>query len=239
MLSSIRRGFGGQAGATPPRKIAVRVRGGYDPETIRAEAGAPLPIVFRREESAPCSEQVAFPTFVKGSVRSPTRPPRPGVTLCRGPTATVLMVSGALDTYTVASFRDAAERCDMARAHLIVNLSEATLVDSSGLRALLMLRDRAERAGRSIGIVHANSDLTGIFVIVGLTTGVVVGATEDRVAASLDNGCPVPARSLRAAAPGRQSNTLSPLTRVQRDTTGTAATTPTPAGTSTGEVAFK
>ena len=40
MLSSIRRGFGGQAGATPPRKIAVRVRGGYDPETIRAEAGA-------------------------------------------------------------------------------------------------------------------------------------------------------------------------------------------------------
>lgn len=47
--------------------VHVRVQGGYSPETIRAEAGVPLRIVFRREESAPCSEQVVFPAFGKSA----------------------------------------------------------------------------------------------------------------------------------------------------------------------------
>lgn len=47
--------------------VRVRVLGGYSPDTIRAEAGVPLRIVFRREESAPCSEQVVFPAFGKSA----------------------------------------------------------------------------------------------------------------------------------------------------------------------------
>ncbi|RDI76241.1 Cupredoxin-like domain [Gaiella occulta] len=43
--------------------VRVRVLDGYSPDTIRAQAGVPLRIVFRREESAPCSEQVVFPAF--------------------------------------------------------------------------------------------------------------------------------------------------------------------------------
>jgi plastocyanin domain-containing protein len=67
MLGAIRRSLGGQAGATPTREIFVRVRGGYDPDTIRAEAGMPLLVVFRRDESTPCSEQVVFPAFGKSA----------------------------------------------------------------------------------------------------------------------------------------------------------------------------
>lgn len=68
MLGSIRRGFVTRsADTTARREISVRVRGGYLPDTIRAEAGVPLRIVFRREESAPCSEQVVFPAFGKSA----------------------------------------------------------------------------------------------------------------------------------------------------------------------------
>ena len=55
------------AGAAPGREVRVRVLGGYMPDTIRAEAGVPLRIVFRREESAACSEQVVFPAFGKSA----------------------------------------------------------------------------------------------------------------------------------------------------------------------------
>ena len=52
-----------QSDAHEPRQVRVRVAGGYVPDTIRAEAGVPLRILFFRVETAPCSEQVVFPAF--------------------------------------------------------------------------------------------------------------------------------------------------------------------------------
>lgn len=43
----------------------MHVRGGYHPATIYGEVGVPLRVVFEREESSPCSEQVVFPDFGK------------------------------------------------------------------------------------------------------------------------------------------------------------------------------
>lgn len=48
-------------------EVRVRVNGGYEPDTISAEAGLPLRIVFRREETAACSERVVFPDFGKSA----------------------------------------------------------------------------------------------------------------------------------------------------------------------------
>jgi Cu+-exporting ATPase len=39
----------------------VRVRGVYMPAEIHLKAGLPARLVFRREETAPCSERVVFP----------------------------------------------------------------------------------------------------------------------------------------------------------------------------------
>ncbi len=49
----------------------VRVRGGYEPDTVFARAGQPLRIVFRREETAPCSERVVFPFFGRSAMLPP------------------------------------------------------------------------------------------------------------------------------------------------------------------------
>ena len=45
----------------------VLVRGGYTPDTIVAVAGRPLRLIFRREESSPCSEMVVFDSFGKSA----------------------------------------------------------------------------------------------------------------------------------------------------------------------------
>lgn len=40
--------------------IEIEVRGGYRPAAVRARAGVPLRIVFRREDEDACSERVVF-----------------------------------------------------------------------------------------------------------------------------------------------------------------------------------
>jgi plastocyanin domain-containing protein len=69
MFTSIRHrlGAGPLTRVAPAREVRVRVRGGYVPDTIRAEVGVPLRIVFRREESSACSELVVFPAFGKSA----------------------------------------------------------------------------------------------------------------------------------------------------------------------------
>lgn len=50
------------------RTTVVRVRGGYEPDTIHARVGEPLRLTFRREETAPCSGRVVFPDLGKSAM---------------------------------------------------------------------------------------------------------------------------------------------------------------------------
>ncbi len=43
--------------------ITVVVRGGYSPSTINAKVGAPLRLLFDRQETSGCSEEVVIPAF--------------------------------------------------------------------------------------------------------------------------------------------------------------------------------
>ena len=45
------------------QEVTIVVRGGYDPATIRVKAGSPVRLVFDRQETAGCSEEVVFPDF--------------------------------------------------------------------------------------------------------------------------------------------------------------------------------
>lgn len=66
-LSGFRRRIG--VHATPATR--VRVRGGYSPDSVYGRVGEPLRLVFRREETAVCSEQVVFPHFGKSAMLPP------------------------------------------------------------------------------------------------------------------------------------------------------------------------
>ncbi len=62
MLQSLRRS------RKPIPATLIRVRGGYHPDTVYGRAGELLRLVFRREETAPCSERVVFPDFGKSAM---------------------------------------------------------------------------------------------------------------------------------------------------------------------------
>jgi plastocyanin domain-containing protein len=51
------------ASADGPAEVRIAVRGGYDPATIRVPTGKPVRLVFDRQESSGCSEEVVFPAF--------------------------------------------------------------------------------------------------------------------------------------------------------------------------------
>ncbi len=45
------------------QSITIVVHGGYSPSTIRVRAGEPVTLVFDRQETSSCSEEVVFPDF--------------------------------------------------------------------------------------------------------------------------------------------------------------------------------
>lgn len=51
------------ASATERPEVTIVVRGGYTPAVIRTAAGRPIRLVFDRQESSSCSEEVVFPDF--------------------------------------------------------------------------------------------------------------------------------------------------------------------------------
>lgn len=59
------------------RAVRIRVKGGFEPDTVLARVNEPLRLVFRREETASCSERVVFPELG----RSATLPPFQDVSL--------------------------------------------------------------------------------------------------------------------------------------------------------------
>ena len=44
-------------------EVRITVRGGYDPGTIRVPVGRPVKLVFDRQETSGCSEEIVFPAF--------------------------------------------------------------------------------------------------------------------------------------------------------------------------------
>ncbi|MFL5604892.1 MAG: cupredoxin domain-containing protein [Gemmatimonadaceae bacterium] len=50
-------------GTAGRNEVAITVRGGYSPAVIRTPAGKPVRLVFDRQESSSCSEEVVFPDF--------------------------------------------------------------------------------------------------------------------------------------------------------------------------------
>jgi len=53
------------------QETLITVKGGYSPDVIVVEAGKPVRLNFRREETAACSEQVLFPDFNQQATLTP------------------------------------------------------------------------------------------------------------------------------------------------------------------------
>ena len=45
------------------QEAMIAVRGGYDPGTVTVKAGSPVRLVFDRQETSSCSEEIVLPDF--------------------------------------------------------------------------------------------------------------------------------------------------------------------------------
>lgn len=62
------RGTRTSAGPDGYQEAMVLVKGGYTPDAILAEAGRPIRLLFRREDTSSCSEMVVFGDFGKSAL---------------------------------------------------------------------------------------------------------------------------------------------------------------------------
>lgn len=45
------------------QEVEIEVRGGYDPGIVRLKRGVPARLVFNRQETSSCSEEIVIPAF--------------------------------------------------------------------------------------------------------------------------------------------------------------------------------
>ncbi|HEX7938919.1 MAG TPA: cupredoxin domain-containing protein [Gemmatimonadaceae bacterium] len=58
-----RRGVAAGVASDGAQTVRIRVQGGYSPQTIRVKRGGPVKLVFDRQETAPCSEEIVLADF--------------------------------------------------------------------------------------------------------------------------------------------------------------------------------
>jgi plastocyanin domain-containing protein len=58
-----RRAVSARSSGTGPQQIRIVVAGGYTPDLIVARRDTPLKLIFDRQESNPCSDEIVLPEF--------------------------------------------------------------------------------------------------------------------------------------------------------------------------------
>jgi plastocyanin domain-containing protein len=60
-LAARSKAAAGMAGGV--QEVTIRVKGGYDPADVQVQRGVPVRLVFDRQESSGCSEEIVIPDF--------------------------------------------------------------------------------------------------------------------------------------------------------------------------------
>jgi anti-sigma B factor antagonist len=97
----------------------------------------------------------------------------------------ILALDGELDIYTVVGFRQESDKVDPGATQVVVDLTDVSLLDSSGLGALVSLLNRARAAGGLLGIICPQRHLRRVFEITGLRRAFVFGDDLDGVRSAL------------------------------------------------------
>lgn len=101
---------------------------------------------------------------------------------------TVVTLGGELDIYTVASFRQDLEQLDPAAAPVVIDLTDVTLLDSSGLGALVSLLNRARAGQGQLGLICPHRRLRRVFEITGLRRAFVFGDDFEAIRTAFAQG---------------------------------------------------
>ncbi len=103
----------------------------------------------------------------------------------------VLGLVGNLDIYTTPTFQEHLRRYDPAEVHLVIDLTGVQLLDSTGLGALVSLRNRARRDGGRLGLICPDHRVMRMFWFTGLRPAFAFGDDLATVRSALAEGAGV------------------------------------------------
>lgn len=89
-------------------------------------------------------------------------------------------VAGEIDASTAPTLDDALRILPVGNGTVVVDVSDVTFIDSSGLRVLISVATRAEEAGRSVILEQPSPTVTRLLEITGLTEmfGLAIDPTD-------------------------------------------------------------
>jgi anti-anti-sigma factor len=96
-------------------------------------------------------------------------------------TVVVVSVTGDLDLWNAPSLEQRLSRClENGQCWIVVDLSQASFLDSSGLGALTASMRRIERKGGRLVVVNRSTQMRRVFELTGLVRVLNVVPTRDR-----------------------------------------------------------
>jgi anti-sigma B factor antagonist len=101
----------------------------------------------------------------------------------------VIELGGEIDLYTAPEFKERmAEIIDEGKTRVVVDLSQATFIDSTTLGVLVGGVKRMRPAGGSLALVCTDENIIKIFEITGLDRVFPIHATRDEALADVAEG---------------------------------------------------
>jgi anti-sigma B factor antagonist len=108
------------------------------------------------------------------------------VSRASGGTIPVVAVSGEVDVYSAPTLKDRlTELLDSGTPSLVVDLTQVSFLDSTGLGALVEIRSSASEAGGTIPLVCNQERILKLFTITGLDGVFAIHPTVDDAVAAL------------------------------------------------------
>ena len=99
----------------------------------------------------------------------------------------VVSVTGDLDLWNAPTLEQRLSRClESGQCWVVVDLSQASFLDSSGLGALTASMRRVERKGGRLVVVNSSGQMQRVFELTGLMRVLNVVPTRDRAMEVID-----------------------------------------------------
>jgi len=104
-------------------------------------------------------------------------------------TTHVIELGGEVDLYTAPEFKERmVELIESGKKHIVVDLSQATFIDSTTLGVLVGGVKRLRPAGGSLALVCTDQNITKIFEITGLDRVFPIHASRDDALQAVGSG---------------------------------------------------
>lgn len=99
----------------------------------------------------------------------------------------VVAVSGEVDVYSASALKEkVTELLDAGQKSLVVDLTDVSFLDSTGLGALVEARAATNEAGGALPLVCSQERILKLFTITGLDSVFVIRPSLEAALASLD-----------------------------------------------------